>query len=320
VGPSNKTPRRRATTLAAGLCAAAWLVAAPAHGQDPLVEAAPGDPLAGQLFEEQADEPVTPGAEGSTMADAVAGDPAIAGDGAFTGNVGIMPDGHYAALPYAPGYAPAVQAVNWISGPYLRSGVALGMGGSVLNNPEAGYSIAGGYRTPLGPAFDERLFLDVGVSYLSVFGSTTHLTSGRLTSNNVTTVLPFAFNSTLKEIRRIAAQAAVGWYWGDLMDDRSNDPQLRIATRFGGRVGHVRGDFDDEPLISSTFTPNYGKTDSMGGLFVGTEAILLQRDTQVGSVAWTLDGELSNDWVLFEAFESGNVGTATIMLGMMITR
>jgi hypothetical protein len=93
----------------------------------------------------------------------------------------------------------------------------------------------------------------------------------------------------------------------------------------GGRWTHVRGRFEDIPLTfppeQATITnPDYGKTCTAGGLFVGTEAILLRRNTSIGSVAWTIDAEFANDWVEFEEFHRGSLGTASIMFGFMLSR
>jgi hypothetical protein len=207
------------------------------------------------------------------------------------------------------------QPANWISGPYLKAGVALGFNGAFLGNQDPGYTISGGFRAPLGPALDERLFLDVGGSYLSVFGSTTHPVNGK----TGTTIIPDLFNVTLEEVKRGMAHAAVGYYWGDVLDFRGNDPQWRIAARAGGRAGHVRGAFSVTPGIAGV-TPDFTKTDTTGGLFVGVEAILLARDTQIGNLAWTIDSEYANDWIKFNNWNSGSLGTGSIMFGFMVTR
>jgi len=226
---------------------------------------------------------------------------------------------------------PGVRPINWISGPYFKSGVAMVLADGVVENQDAGYTISGGLRQALGPDLGgDRLFLDLGGSYLSAFGTTVRNTAGlRVTSISGFVIneeiVADAFTTTLDEVRRGSVHAALGWYWGSPLDNRSADPQVRVATRFGGRVGHVRGRFgDDVPLImpgaNQTISRIYGKTDTFGGLFVGTEAILLQRDTSVGHIQWTLDGELANDWIEFEAFEAGTMGTASIMLGFMLSR
>ena len=125
-------------------------------------------------------------------------------------------------------------------------------------------------------------------------------------------------------MRRGTAHAAIGWYWGDPIDDRSNDPQLRISTRLGGRLGHVRGRFtnvaQETPGANETFTTNFGKTDTIGGLYAGVEGLLLARDTRIGSVAITVDGEFANDWMKFEAFDDGSLGTASLTFGFMLSR
>ncbi len=226
---------------------------------------------------------------------------------------------------FGPGPAPvgSMQPVNWISGPYLKAGPTLVVGDDLLEGQDVGWTAAGGYRVPWGPAFDQRLFTDLGGSYLSAYGETTRQTVGQQTLSGVTTNINMA--TTLKEVKRGGVQAAFGWYWGDVIDQRSNDPQLRFATRLGGRWAHVRGRFEDVPLafppVGAVITnSSYGKTSTIGGLFVGTEAILLHRDTSIGSIAWTVDGEFSNDWIEFDNFESGSLGTASVMVGFMLSR
>jgi hypothetical protein len=225
------------------------------------------------------------------------------------------------------------QPISWISGPYLRAGVATAVGGDILRDHGAGFTIAGGFRQPFGPAFNQRAFLDVGGSYLSAYGTSTRITDGRQTdriAGNVIDVTPVAdaFATTLREVKRGSVHAALGWYWGDCLDERSQDPQWRLATRLGGRAGHVRGRFHDEQLVPdpvnpptvSTIDTAYGRTDTFGGLFVGAEAVLLDRSTCCGHVAWLIDGELGSDWMQFDNWGSGSLGTASIALGFMLTR
>ncbi len=211
------------------------------------------------------------------------------------------------------------QPANWISGPYMKTGVAVGLGGGFFDDQVPGFNVTGGFRAPLGPALDERLFLDVGGSYLSLYGDMTHAVNGRQVVNGEVIIVPDAFDAQLKEVKRAMAHLAFGRYWGDVLDNRGDDPQWRVATRFGGRVGHVRGRFDVEPSISG-LTPDFGKTDTTGGLFCGIEAIYLARRTTLGNMAWTVDCELANDWMKFNNWDSGNIGTASFMLGFMVTR
>jgi hypothetical protein len=236
----------------------------------------------------------------------------------------------YAGDNYDSGPAPVAgaQPVNWISGPYLKLGVATAIGGDVINSHDAGWTVAGGYRVPFGPAFDERLFSEFGGSYQSVYGSTTHLAPGVVITTvgqSVTrTTEANLFSAELREVKRATVDAAIGWYWGDPIDVRSGDPQYRFATRLGGRWGHVRGRFLDtatrQHLANETFAVGYGRTTTIGGLFIGNEAILLARDTRVGSVAVSLDGVIGNDWIDFRAWGRGSLGTASITLGFMLSR
>jgi hypothetical protein len=217
------------------------------------------------------------------------------------------------------------QPINWISGPYVKAGPATAIGGGIIGDHEAGWTISGGYRQPMSPALDERLFLDMGGSYMSVFGERTLNTSAFVTpAVGDQFVVQNAFSTLLDEVQRAGVHAAFGWYWGAPIDVRSNDPQLRIATRLGGRWSHIIGQFTDTQLIAppagATQRTNYCNSDTAGGLYVGTEVMLLNRDWAGGSVQWTLDAEIANDWIDFEGFESGSLGTATIMLGWMYSR
>jgi hypothetical protein len=235
------------------------------------------------------------------------------------------------------------QPASWISGPNLKSGVAFVLGDDILEGQDIGWTVSGGFRQPLGPAFGDRSFVELGGSYLSAYGETTRPIVGTVTTRNAAgTIVDVEddvaglFNSTLKEVKRGTVNLALGWYWGDPIDNRTNDPQLRFATRIGGRLGHMRGRFSEEvdqanvppvdpvfpvPPNTRTFTYNYyGKADTIGGLFVGTEAILLARDLRIGSTAITLDGEFGNDWVDFGGWGRGSLGTATMTLGFMLSR
>jgi hypothetical protein len=217
------------------------------------------------------------------------------------------------------------QPVNWISGPYLKAGAATALNGGIISDHEAGWTINAGFRQPLSPALDERLFLDMGGSYMSVFGNRTLMTSGFATPLvGDPDIVPDAYTTTLDEVQRAGVHAAFGWYWGEPLDYRSNDPQLRVATRLGGRWSHIIGQFTDveeiDPPVGGTQRPNYCRSDTAGGLYVGTEVMLLNRDWMGGSVQWTLDTEIGNDWIDFEGFESGSLGTATVMLGWMYSR
>jgi hypothetical protein len=220
-----------------------------------------------------------------------------------------------------------VTPVSWISGPYFKAGVNAPLGEDLLEGRQkTGYAIAGGYRQPLGPAlWGDQLFFDLGLSYLSAFGHTTRSTAGRRVSAlGTVTIVDNAFLSTLNEVRRAGVSAAVGWYWGEPEDVRGRDPQIRIATRLGGRAGSVRGRFLEfapiPPPAGGSLTAIHGDTDVFGGVFAGAEAILLDRDYAIGHVEWTVDAELANDWIEFDGFDRGSLGTATVMCGFMLSR
>jgi hypothetical protein len=214
--------------------------------------------------------------------------------------------------------------VNWISGPYLKAGTSVSLNDAILEQDQVpGYTISGGYRQPLGPAASSNLFFDVGGDYLSAFGKTSRFVASRqinpFTSDVVIT--PNNFFSTLKEVQRGSAHAALGWYWGSPVDDPSQDPQFRLATRLGARAGHIRGKFDDVPragLVGAT--PFYDDTDVFGGVLAGVEGIWLLQRSRYCDVKWTLDAEFSNDWINFSSFDSGSMTTASVTLGFMLSR
>jgi hypothetical protein len=270
----------------------------------------------------------------------------------FVVDPAVMPA--QAAYGVDPGYetnnlAPT-RPVNWISGPYLRGGVNFVIGEDIFDvSQETGYGISGGIRQALGPELGgDRFFFDLGGSYQSSSGRATPVVINGLRTTTTTTTNPpnppsvstafatqaNAFTTTLEDMRRGSAHAAIGWFWGPGVDDRDLDTQLRFATRIGGRVGHARGGFDEDRLV---FAPPdvvignttihvdidpafYKKTDTYGGLFIGTEAILLQRQTQFGIFQWTVDGEFANDWINIGDVWDGSLGTASVMMGFMLSR
>jgi hypothetical protein len=231
---------------------------------------------------------------------------------------------------------PAVRPVSWISGPYFKAGVAMPLAHGILENQDTGYTIAGGYRQPFGPEIaGDRVFFDLGLTYLNAFGENTQfIPERRITSvfGSVTNVETLADRrlATLHELRCTSLDAALGWYWGPPLDNRNADPQLRIATRLGGRVGHARGRFIEEQLpvdlinnattVQTLLVDPYERTDMFGGLFVGTEAILLQRQYAIGHIQWTLDGQYANNWIDIGNRWEGSLGMASVMMGFMLSR
>lgn len=326
--------------IAAAACSAALLaMQAGAHGADSRwAEASREAPAGDGSMLAVALAPVSP--SNGTVAGAVpTGTPASGAAGA--GGVGpqnliIDPQVKQAASSvagweYESGPAPVMmtQPTNWISGPYLKAGPTFTLGDDLLETQKTGYTISGGYRAPIGPAFGDRTFLDLGGSYLLAAGRTTRLTSGVVTTTvagiPIVTVEPDLFLSTIREVQRGGVHAGLGWYWGDAIDNRSDDPQFRIATRIGGRLAHVRGKFlpdvaQEVPEDDQTFRINYSKTDTSAGLYVGVETLLLARDLSIGSVAFVVDGEFANDWVNFKGFHEGSLVTAAVTCGVMFSR
>ncbi|MEM9659650.1 MAG: hypothetical protein AAF961_14920 [Planctomycetota bacterium] len=216
-------------------------------------------------------------------------------------------------------------AIKWAAGPYLRAGPSFVLGDGILDTQKTGYAVSGGVRQPFGPAIaGDRLFLDLGGSYLSAFGVTTRIVPGQEFNSQGNIVADVDVNSTLSEVRRASAHAAIGMFWGSSFDNRSEDPQLRFVLEAGGRYGHIHGQFFDQPVgqipEGNSVFGNYSSTDTFGGLFVATEAILLRRNSVLGDLQWTVAGEFGNDWIDFRGFESGGLGTASILFGFMLSR
>lgn len=301
-------------TVRAAACAAALLTASL-------------QPVAAQTIDQYIaeDEPPTEYVENIAPADTVDLAPELAPA------IEYVPGAPYDAHPYGGdeycecGPEPYSNGVAWISGPYFKAGVASAIGSDLLETGrDAGYAITGGIRQPFGPdLLNPRYFFDVGGGYLSAFGETTRITTATQTTN-------LGVNSsinqltTLDEVQRGSAHLAIGRFWGDWRDDRNRDPQVRLALRFGGRLGHIRGQFDDTPLVAppagATLADNYSKTDTFGGLFLGGEAVLLERQFAFGQCKWTLEGEVANDWVDFERFHHGSFVTAAVLVGFMVSR
>jgi hypothetical protein len=57
-----------------------------------------------------------------------------------------------------------------------------------------------------------------------------------------------------------------------------------------------------------------------GGLFVGTEAILLQRQYAIGHIQWTLDGQYAHDWIDIGGRWDGDLSVGSVMMGFMLSR
>lgn len=228
-----------------------------------------------------------------------------------------------------PSLMPSNTPISWISGPYLRYGVDFVIGDGVLEGGQkVAWGINGGYRQPLSLGIaPPNMFFDLGGGYSSAVGMTERIVDATETTvQGVTIDRPNSMKARLTEVKRASVQAALGWYWGDPVDHREFDPQLRFATRFGGRVGSVRGNFLDSRIPfngvpdSSALVTDYLNTDTFGGLLVGTEAILLKRSFGTCNVLWTADLEFSNDWIEFGGFNSGNLGMASLMTGIMLSR
>lgn len=247
---------------------------------------------------------------------------------------GYYESGHYGGSPSRQMQRP----INWISGPYIRAGVSLGLGSSLFDSQSTGWTISGGFRNALPPMYDERMFLDFGGSYMSAYGEQSHVFDGnRTVTNSISnttrnTFITDALRMHLREVKRAGIHAGFGWYWGDTLDTPGDASKLRLATRLGGRISHVRGRFTPEILstgpndlvagesITAIRPVTFGRTDTSGGLYVGTEAILVNRKHDWGTTSWTLDSEFANDWVSFDDFDSGSLGTASITLGWMFSR
>lgn len=320
---ANVTRRRSLLTLAACCLACCWLAEA-ARGQGTLLDFIDGGeaPAAGEI--EAAALDVSAPLEG----DQALQQPMVEADSLVPESYDLGYDAPYGVGPAdQPDQMSGNMPISWISGPYLRYGVDFVVGEGVLEGGQKlGWGINGGFRQALAPGLAPgRMFFDFGGGYLSAVGNTNRIVSGLATNiAGVQSTIPNAFSVNLTEVKRASVQTALGWYWGDVVDRRGDDPQLRFATRFGGRFGSVRGRFLEErledPPIGGTLKSTYLNTDTFGGLLLGTEAILLKRSYSTCNVLWTADIEFANDWIEFGGFDSGSLGTASLMTGFMLSR
>jgi hypothetical protein len=320
---ANVTRRRSLLTLAA-LCMACYWSAEAARGQGTLLDFIDGAdaPAASELDAAALDAP------SPLEGDQALQQPMVDSDELAPGNYDPGYDAPYGVGPAdQPDQMSGNMPIGWISGPYLRYGVDFVVGEGVLEGGQKlGWGINGGFRQALAPGLAPgRMFFDFGGGYLSAVGNTNRILPGLATNiAGVESTIPDAFSVNLTEVKRASIQTALGWYWGDVVDRRGDDPQLRFATRFGGRFGSVRGRFLEErledPPVGGTLESTYLNTDTFGGLLLGTEAILLKRSYSTCNVLWTADVEFANDWIEFGGFDSGSLGTASLMTGFMLSR
>lgn len=321
---------RRGTSLALAACSLAWCSAGPtARGQETLLEYLQGveSPMVKQTAANM--ETIVEG-EPAPLADEIALEQPLDSSESIAGSqyyddheppFGVGPEDQ-------PSYLPGNMPINWISGPYLRYGVGFTVGQGVLEKGQKlGWGVNGGFRQALAPGLAPgNMFFDLGGGYLSSLGQTTRVVDGVETNTftNIKTPVADAFTVNLLEVKRSSVNLALGWYWGDVIDRRGQDPRLRFATRFGGRMGSVRGRFikhlDATPSANSNIQSTFLNTDTFGGVLLGTEAILLNRRLSTCNILLTADVEFGNDWVEFGGFDSGSLGTASLMAGFMLTR
>jgi hypothetical protein len=324
---SANAPRRRSLLTLAACCMACCWTHGVARGEATLLDFIDGaePPVATEQDAAELDAP-------SPLAgDRALQEPVVEAESLPTGNYAMDFNAPYGAGPEdQPSQTPGSMPIGWISGPYLRYGVDFVVGEGLLEGGQKlGWGINGGFRQPLAPGLAPgRMFFDFGGGYLSAVGNTHRIVAGEETNivgSPDPKTIPGAYSVNLTEVKRASIQTALGWYWGDAVDRRGEDPQLRFATRFGGRFGSVRGRFHEERIKDPT-TPlrqlksTYLNTDTFGGLLLGTEAVLLKRSYGTCNVLWTADVEFANDWIEFGGFDSGSLGTASLMTGFMLSR
>lgn len=322
---ANATPRQRGLLALAAWSLVCFGLAELTHGQGTLIEFIDGgESAAAEEFDGSSTEAQSPLAGDSALERPIAPEADLSTDG----YEGVYDPPYGAGIEDQPDRMPGNMPVSWISGPYLRYGVDFVIGEGVLEGGQKlGWGINGGFRQAFAPGLAPgNMFFDLGGGYLSAVGNTHRLTPGLQTNEitNATSTVANAYSVNLTEVKRAGVNLALGWYWGDAVDCRADDPRLRFATRFGGRFGSVRGRFLErrviEPVANSTMKSTYLNTDTFGGLFVGTEAILLKRTYSTCNVLWTADVEFANDWIEFGGFDSGSLGTASLMTGIMLSR
>ena len=217
----------------------------------------------------------------------------------------------------------------------FKSGPAFTLGdGFFAEKRRVGYQIAFGIREPFLPN-DRRFFFDFGGSYLSAYGQERPVTVEGSIEGGVLgrRTLEDFLDLSLSELSRASGQVAFGWYF-DVVD--CDVCRSRFAARVGGRVSHVRGHFDEIPTadlrdeINNSIAAGenfvlekdlpFKMTDTSPGIFGGIEFAIDRRVSRGVNVSFLVDGEFANDFVNFRGFSKQGLPTASLLLGINVSR
>lgn len=224
---------------------------------------------------------------------------------------------------------------------YVKAGPAFNLDNTFFNSSDTGWSIAGAVRQPLagrGPA--GFVFIDVGGSYLTVAGESDRRgVPGTFVVNDAfgvvsSTPLADLLDADLVEINRASADAAIGW------QRTPNGPGggLGMMFRFGGRWGHIHGDFHEVtsattnaliaglgPGQTAALLENYSTTDIFGGLFTGAGVTFINSDICSAAfgplgVAVGAEVEVAHDWIDFGNYQNSGFWTGTLLFSFELYR
>ena len=224
-----------------------------------------------------------------------------------------------------------------VFGMYVKGGPSFRLGdGFFKGDSQIGYQIAFGAREPFMPK-DRKFFFDFGGSYLSTFGREDPKTvSGNLVvpsrpSPSDEIPLENFMDLELVEISRVSAQTAFGWYF----DRKYETCNYRFASRFGGRLSHIRGHFDeilteelkeeirdlaDNELFTFAKHRELVETDMAPGIFAGIEMALDRRVSRTARISFLVDAEFAHDWIHFKGYAKKGLPTASVLFGVNLSR
>lgn len=234
-------------------------------------------------------------------------------------------------------------ACNWPTfGAYVKAGPTFQLGdGFFPKNNRVGYQIAFGAREPFLPN-DRKFFLDFGGSYMSAFGEdrpravsgrVTRVDGGIIDNDSDKKILSEMVSLTLTDLSRASVHLALGWYF-DVVDCETC--RSRFAARFGGRLSHARGHFDEAPTqdfldfidnrrltleeVVAVKNEDISMTDTAPGIFAGIEMAIDRRLSRTARLSFLIDGEMSNDWINLRDYAKRGLPTASLLLGINLSR
>jgi hypothetical protein len=227
-------------------------------------------------------------------------------------------------------------ACNWPTfGAYVKAGPTFQLGdGYFTEKNKVGYQIAFGAREPILPN-DRKFFIDFGAGYMSAFGRERPFTvEGTIDSDlQGRTSLDDFLELRLREISRVGLHTAIGWYFDKAKCGPCN---CRFAARVGGRLSHIRAHFDETATddlqveidarlgTGEVFTlakdRPFVQTDTAAGIFGGFEMAIDRRLSRSARLSFLIDGEISNDWIHLKGYAKRGLPTASLLLGVNLSR